>query len=118
MGNVEVRLPDELEQALEALAAELDTNRSAVVSTALSEGLRAMRLERGLTKFTAGELSLEAAAGYAGVSISQMARGAAERGIAYHRYDPAEAEADRAAALELLADEESGDEGGRDPQRS
>lgn len=110
MGNVQVRLPDDLEDALEALAGELHTSRSEVMRNALEEGLSSMRLERALSKYTRRELSLEAAARYAGVSLSRMTATAADRGIPYARYSAEEAQADREAATEFLDDAAEGED--------
>lgn len=103
MGNVQVRLPDDLEQALEALAGELHTSRSEVMRNALEEGLASMRLERAISKYTRGELSLEAAARYADVSLTRMAAATADRGVPYARYSVEEAQEDREVAADLLA---------------
>lgn len=102
MGNVQVRLPDDLEESLDALAGEMHTSRSEVMRNALSEGLRSIRLERALSQYVAGEVSLEAAARYAGVSLARFASAAAERGIPFLRYDPEEADRDRDVAVEIL----------------
>lgn len=105
MGNVQVRLPDDLEEALDALAGEMHTSRSEVMRNALAEGLTSMRVERALSRYVAGEMSLEAAARYAGVSLVRMASLAAERDIPFFRYSPEEAEADAETAAELLDDD-------------
>lgn len=102
MGNVQVRLPDDLEDALEALAGEMHTSRSEVMRNALAEGLASMRLERALSRYVSGQLSLEAAARYAGVSLSRLASVAADRGIPFYRYTVEEADADAEAAADLL----------------
>ncbi len=112
MGNVQVRLPDDMEQALEALASELHTSRSEVMRNALAEGLVSMRLDRALSRYSRGDLSLEAAARSAGVSLSRLASAAADRKIPYARYGLEEAEADRRAAAEVLDETDTEDSDG------
>lgn len=110
MGNVQVRLPDDLEDALDALAGEMHTSRSEVMRNALAEGLTSIRRDRALSRYVAGEMSLEAAARYAGVSMAQLASAAAEQGIPFFRYPTEEADRDRDVAAEILdRDDEASD---------
>lgn len=105
MGNVQVRLPDDLEEDLEELAAELRTNRSETVRRALDEGLKAIRLERAVTAYAEEEMTLARAAEYAGVSLQRMAKAAADRGIARFRYGTEELEQDVEDARSFLEGE-------------
>lgn len=104
MGNVQVRLPDDLEDDLDRLARDLHTTRSDAARGALAEGLRVIRMERAVGRYAAGEFSLERAAREAGVSLYRMARTTAERGIPYFRYSAEDAGADLRAAREILRD--------------
>lgn len=121
MGNVQVRLPDDLEQALEEFADQLHTNRSEVMRNALADGLASMRVDRALSRYGSGDVSLEAAAREAGVSLARMAHEAAQQGLPFFRYGAQAAQADRRAAAELLAedpedDEDAGDREGTDAE--
>ncbi len=104
MGNIQVRLPDDLESDLDGLAEELHTTRSQVARNAIAEGMRSIRLDRALEKYAEGEFSLARAAQYAGVSIQQAAKKAAERGIAFYRYSPEDAEDDLETARSIIQD--------------
>lgn len=98
MGNVQVRLPDDMERQLDALADELHTSRSEALRNALDEGLQALRLERAVRRYTDGDISLARASADAGVSIQRFAREIASRGIPALRYGPEDAKRDAAAA--------------------
>lgn len=102
MGNVQVRLPDDLEADLDRLAEELHTSRSEAVRNAIAEGLSAMLLDRALSSYAAGDFSLERGSEYAKVSLYRFAEEAAKRGIPYFRYSPEEAEKDAAVAARFL----------------
>lgn len=58
MGNVQVRLPDDLEGELEDLAEELETNRSEAIRRALAEGLESIRVQRALQGYLREEVTL------------------------------------------------------------
>lgn len=104
MGNVQVRLPDDLERALEDLADEMHTNRSEALRQALDEGLQALRLERAIRAYQAEEMTLARAAAYAGVSLQRLARRADELGIARYRMSPEELDDDIDEARSFLTE--------------
>ncbi len=94
MGNVQVRLPDDMEGELEELAAQMHASRSEAMRRALAEGLQVIRFDHALHRYIDGDVSLARAAELADVSLVRMARAAAERGVPYFRYSAEEAEAD------------------------
>ncbi|HUR69373.1 MAG TPA: UPF0175 family protein [Candidatus Thermoplasmatota archaeon] len=102
MENLQVRLPDEDVAALDALAVLLHSSRSEAARRALDEGLRSLRASFALERFASGEFSLARAAEFAGVSLDQMARRARDQGLAYIRYEPAEAADDARTAAKAL----------------
>lgn len=102
MGNIQVRLPEDLQEELDQLAKELATTRSQAIRTIMQEGITAVRLEQAVHRYLAGEFSLERAARYARVSLHRFSRIAAERGIPYYRHSVTEAEEDRQTAEEWL----------------
>jgi predicted HTH domain antitoxin len=105
MGNVQVRLPDDLEEELEELARELQTNRSETLRRALDEGLESIRLKRAVEAYATQEMTLERAADYAGVSLQRVASAAFERGIPRFRHDSDELDRDVDEARTFLQDE-------------
>lgn len=94
MPNVQVRLPDELEAPLDALAKRLRGNRSDAIRVALSEGLQALAQREALEAYVQGSISLERAAHDAGLSLHEMAVRAGRLGVPYARYAPEEADRD------------------------
>lgn len=94
MANVQVRLPDELEASVDALAERLHGNRSDAIRIALAEGVRAIRERDAAEAYAEGRCSLEKAAHDAGITLHEMAVRMAARGIPYARYSPEEAAED------------------------
>lgn len=111
MGNVQARLPDDLERDLEALAEELHTSRSEALRRALDQGLQAIRLDRAIQAYVSEEMTLSAAASYAGVSLPRMAQEAADRGIPRFRQDPSSLDRD-VEAVESSLEESQADGAG------
>lgn len=103
MDNLQVRLPEDDLEALDALAAELHASRSDAARAALEEGMRALRLRFALDKYAAGDVTLARAARDAGVSLQRMAVAARDRGIPYVRHSVRELERDAATARQVLA---------------
>lgn len=91
MGNMQVRLPDELEASVDQLAKQLHGSRSDAVRYALIEGVQAIRQKAALDAYVGGRCSLERAAQDAGITLHDMASRAAALGIPYFRYTPEEA---------------------------
>lgn len=97
MGNVQVRLPDELEAMVDEIAKRLHGSRSDAVRIALAEGVQAIRQREALDAYVSGRCSLERAAQDARTSLHDMAARAASLGIPYARYTPDEAQEDLGA---------------------
>lgn len=74
MGTVSARLPDELEDELEAYSEAENVDRSTAVRQLLAEGLADWRQQRALEKLAAGKVSFTRAAEIAGVSVWDFAR--------------------------------------------
>lgn len=108
MGNVQVRLPEGLEADLDRMADELHTTRSETIRHAIAQGLSAMLLDRALSQYAAGDISLERGAEQAKVSLYRFAEEAAKRGIPYFRYPPEDLEADMAAARQAFEGRKGG----------
>ncbi|MBS1263589.1 MAG: hypothetical protein MAG715_00772 [Methanonatronarchaeales archaeon] len=102
MGNVQVRLPDEVVEELERLAEEMHSSRSEAARNAISEGLKSIRTRVALERYVEGEFSLARAAEYAGTSLQRMATLAAERGVPYLRSSVSEVEREVEAAREAV----------------
>lgn len=94
VGNIQVRLPDDLESDVARLARRLHGNRSDAIRVAVAEGLHALRFKEALESYVAGSVSLARAAQDAGLSLQEMAARAASIGIPYARYGPDEAARD------------------------
>lgn len=94
MGNVQARLPDDMEDSLEELAHQLRTSRSEALRRALDRGLAEMKLERALADYAREEVTLSRAAQAAGVSIPRLVHEASKRGIARFRQSPDELDRD------------------------
>lgn len=102
MANIQVRLPDDDVQALDALADTLGVSRSDAVRVSLHEGITALRLEDAWRRYAAMAWSLERAAQEAGVGLARFADFAAARGTPYVRYSVAEADRDRETVARFL----------------
>jgi len=102
MKNLQVRVDDEDVDALDELAEDLRLSRSEVARHALGEGMRKLRLEKGLTRYLNLEFTLAKAARFAGVTIHEMAAAASARGIPYFRYSIEELRRDRDRASKWL----------------
>ena len=94
MGNLQVRVPDDLEASVDAIAKRLHGSRSDALRIALAEGVQAIRYREALDAYVSGKCSLERAAQDAQTSLHDMAARAASLGIPYARYTPEEAAAD------------------------
>jgi predicted HTH domain antitoxin len=107
MANIQVRLPDDDADDLDALATDLHASRSETARNALSEGMRVLRTRRALERYVEGDYSLERAAEYAGIGLAALAAEAARRGLPYMRYPPDEVAGD-ARKVREAADRERG----------
>jgi|GEM_PF-1318829 len=85
MESVQVRIPDEYIGILKELSETLHSSRSEVVRRAMEEGIKDMRMKIAIEKYLDEEFSLCRAAEFADVSIQQMAKYLAQKGIPFFR---------------------------------
>lgn len=83
MGTISARVPDDLEEELEAYLEAEQFDRSTAVRKLLAEGLDSWRKDRALELLEAGEVSFARAAEIADVSVWDLARLAAERDVTW-----------------------------------
>ena len=81
MPSISARIPDEDEQAIEAVAALLDEDKSTVIRKALREGLSDLRIRLAVQQYQTGEISTNQAARVAGVSVADWLEIARERNL-------------------------------------
>jgi len=97
VGENEIRIMKELSEMLHSSSTE-------VISMAMEEGVKSLRMKIALEKYVNEEFSLCRAAEFAGVSIQQMARYMAERGIPFFRQSIEESKRDVREAEGWLKD--------------
>lgn len=85
MESVQVRIPDEYIGILKELSETLHSSRSEVVRRAMEEGIKDLRMKIAMEKYLDEEFSLCRAAEFADVSIQQMAKYLAQKGIPFFR---------------------------------
>ncbi|WP_254762068.1 hypothetical protein [Natrinema marinum] len=83
MGTISARVPDELEDELEAYLESERLDRSTAVRKLLAEGLDAWRRDRALEKLEAGEITFSRAAEIADVTVWELSQLAQERNITW-----------------------------------
>lgn len=82
------------EKQITELSEMLHSSRSEVMGMVVWEGMKSLRMKISLEKYMCEEFSLCRAAEFAGVSIQQMARYFAERGVSFFRQSIEDAERD------------------------
>jgi predicted HTH domain antitoxin len=83
MGTISARVPDDLEEELEAYLEDEKLDRSTAVRKLLAEGLEDWRKERALRKLEDGDVTFSQAAELAGVSVWDLAKLAAEHDVTW-----------------------------------
>jgi Uncharacterised protein family (UPF0175). len=83
MWTISARVPDDLEDDLEAYLDAEHLDRSTAVRKLLAEGLAEWRRERALDKLAAGQITFNKAAELAGMSVWDFAQLARERDITW-----------------------------------
>lgn len=83
MGTISARVPDDLEEQLEAYLEAEQLDRSTAVRKLLSEGLEDWRREQALAKLESGEVTFARAAELAGMSVWDFAVLAGERDVTW-----------------------------------
>ncbi|NHX36789.1 MULTISPECIES: UPF0175 family protein [Halolamina] len=92
MGEISVRVPDELEAELDAYLEDENLDRSTAVRKLLSEGLEEWRREQALEQLAAGSITFSKAAELAGMSVWDFAQLAKERDITWVADDHVDAD--------------------------
>ncbi len=100
MPSISARISDDDESELEDVAELLGEDKSTVIRKALNEGLTELRVRLAVERYQNGDLSVNQAAGVAGVSIAEWVEIARERNLTT-QLTPSDLEADAAAAREL-----------------
>lgn len=85
MESVQIRIGDEYINILNELSETLHSSRSEVIRRAMEEGIKDLRMKIAMEKYLDEEFSLCRAAEFADVSIQQMAKYLAEKGIPYFK---------------------------------
>ncbi len=83
MGTISARVPDELEDELEAYLEDENLDRSTAVRKLLSERLAEWRRERALEQLAAGTVTFTRAAELAGMSVWDFAQLAKEHDVTW-----------------------------------
>ncbi|MDZ7730978.1 MAG: UPF0175 family protein [Natrialbaceae archaeon] len=100
MPSISARIPDDDEDALEAVTEILDEDKSTVIRKALREGLADLRTRVAVERYQSGEISTNEAARVAGVSIAEWLEIARERNLT-SQLSPEDLTADADSAREL-----------------
>lgn len=83
MGTVSARLPDELEEELEAYIEDQHLDRSTAVRKLLAEGLDEWKTEHALDQLKAGKVTFSHAAELADMNVWDFAQLVRERDIVW-----------------------------------
>ncbi|WP_247730629.1 UPF0175 family protein [Halovivax limisalsi] len=83
MGTISARVPDELEDELDAYLQDENLDRSTAVRKLLSERLEEWRRERALDQLAAGTITFTRAAELAEMSVWDFAQLANERDVTW-----------------------------------
>jgi predicted HTH domain antitoxin len=83
MGSISARVPDDDEDAIEAVADILDEDKSTTIRRALREGLHDLRVREAVLQFQSGEVGIKGAADVAGLSVGEWLQVADEHGLTY-----------------------------------
>lgn len=100
MPSISARVPDDDEEAIEAVAELLDEDKSTVIRKALREGLHDLRVREAVARYQTGDISVKQAARVAGVSLSEWFDIANEHNLTT-QLTPEDVERDIDTALDL-----------------
>ncbi|WP_436903430.1 UPF0175 family protein [Halovenus halobia] len=81
MPTVSVRIPDDEKAELDTVAELLEQDRSTTMRQALREGVKTLRTRHAVERYQSGDVSLNEAAGLAGLSIAEWLELAQDRGL-------------------------------------
>ena len=104
MESVQIRIGDEYINILKELSETLHTSRSEVVRRVIEEGIKDLRMKIAMDKYLDEEFSLCRAAEFADVSIQQMAKYLAQKGIPFFKQSVEETMRDAKEAEGWLSD--------------
>jgi len=104
MESVQIRIGDEYINILKELSETLHTSRSEVVRRVIEEGIKDLRMKIAMDKYLDEEFSLCRAAEFADVSIQQMAKYLAQKGIPFFKQSIEETMRDAKEAEGWLSD--------------
>jgi len=99
---MQVRIDEKSMRILQELAEMLHSSRSEVIRKVIEGGIRELRMKIAMEKYIDDEFSLCRAAEFSGVSIQQMARYLAQRGIPFFKQSIEETERDAKEAESWL----------------
>jgi predicted HTH domain antitoxin len=94
MESVQIRIDEKNIKNLNELAQMLSSSRSEVIRKIIDGGIRELRMKIAMEKYIDEEFSLCRAAEFSNVSIQQMARYLAQRGIPFFKQSIEESEKD------------------------
>lgn len=100
MPSISARVPDDEKEAIEEVSALLEEDQSTTIRKALREGLTELRIRVAIERYQSGEVSVNQAAGIAGVSLAEWMAIARERNLT-SQLSPEDLDADVDAAREL-----------------
>lgn len=100
MPSISARIPDDAEAELEAVADLLGVDKSTVIRKALTEGLGTLRRRVAVERYQSGEVSVNQAAGIAGVSVAEWLEIARDHNLTT-QLTPGDLDDDAAGARDL-----------------
>jgi predicted HTH domain antitoxin len=104
MESVQIRIGDEYINILKELSETLHSSRSEVIRKVMEEGIKDIRMKIAMEKYLDEEFSLCRAAEFADVSIQQMAKYLAQKGIPFFKQSIEETMRDAKKAESWLSD--------------
>ena len=104
MESVQIRIGDEYINILKELSETLHSSRSEVVRRVMEVGVKDLRMKIAMEKYLDEEFSLCRAAEFADVSIQQMAKYLAQKGIPFFKQSVEETMRDAKEAEGWLSD--------------
>lgn len=94
MSSVQVRLPQKSIKEIDLLGNKLGSRWAEVIRKALNEGISHIKAELALKDYIENKITLCKAALVSGMSITEFAEYASQKGISFIRYSAEEAEKD------------------------
>ena len=104
MESIQIRIGNEYINILKELSETLHSSRSEVIRRVMEEGIKDLRMKIAMEKYLDEEFSLCRAAEFADVSIQQMAKYLAQKGIPFFKQSIEEIMRDTKEAEGWLSD--------------